>query len=268
VTALVAVDLDQTLIYSEHSGGRSFGSSDVWVEDYDGRPLSFMTLAAHALLAELATRHHVMPVTTRTPEQLGRIRLPHAPRWALCANGGVLLVDGRRDVDWDARVREELAGVVPAHEVMGWLGELDTAAWVRTVRQVEDLFVYLVAHERDDIPAGWLSGLQARAAEAGWCVSRQGRKVYVTPGDLLCKGRAARALADRLGAPLLAAGDSALDRALLLAADAAIRPRHGELQLRGGLPGVPVTGCAGPEAAEEVLRYLLAQADALVPCVS
>jgi len=267
VKAVVALDLDQTMIYSERSAGRPVEVSDVWVEDYDGKPLSFMTGPAHAGLLRLSLEHWVVPVTTRTPEQLGRVRLPVPAAWALSANGGVLLVDGQRDAAWDAKVRADLAGMLPAAAVFAWLRPVAGAGWVSSVRQVEDLFVYLVATSRSAIPAEWLEGIRARAAEHGWAVSAQGRKIYLVPDRLLCKGAAARAVAERLDAPLLAAGDSLLDAALLLAADVAIRPAHGELHHAGDLEGVSVTLMSGPESAEEIVRYLHAQADALVAAV-
>ena len=262
--AVVALDLDQTLIYSERSALRPFTATDVWVEDYEGKPLSFMTGAAHVALAELAKQHVVVPVTTRTPEQFGRVRLPVPLPWALCANGGVLLVDGQRDSGWDEQVRHGLNQVLAAGSVRGWLDPVAGAGWVRSVRQVEELFVYLVATSRAAIPPFWLEELRARASEHGWAVSVQGRKVYLVPDGVLCKGAAARALAERLGARLLAAGDSLLDTALLQVADVAIRPAHGELHLTGGVAGVAVTTASGAEAAEEVLMYLAERAELLV----
>ena len=86
------------------------------------------------------------------------------------------------------------------------------------------------------------------------------------PDGLLCKGAAARSLADRLGVPLLAAGDSLLDAALLTAADVAIRPAHGELH-HTRFDGAAVTSASGADAAQEILAFLGAQADLLAGAV-
>lgn len=263
--AVIALDLDQTLIYSERSAGRAKRDTDVWVEDYDGAPLSFMTGAAHQLLADLSARHHVVPVTTRTPEQYARIRLPGTQPHAICANGGVLLVRGERDRAWDRRVQLALSGAVAASTIRSRLEQVQQAGWVRTVRQVEDLFVYLVATHRSEIPPAWLADVTSWAARHGWVVSVQGRKVYVVPGPLLCKGDAAARIAEHLGGPLLAAGDSLLDSTLLDRSLVAIRPAHGELHQRGGDDGrVRVTARSGAEAAEDILTYLGDVADELV----
>jgi hypothetical protein len=265
VKAVLALDLDQTLIYSERSAGRAKSATDVWVEDYDGKPLSFMTGAAHQLLADASARHHVVPVTTRTPEQYGRIRLPGRQEHAICANGGVLLVDGERDPEWDRRVQQALADSVPAGTIRTRLARVEDSSWVSTVRQVEDLFVYLVATHRSDIPPAWLADTTAWCAGQGWVVSLQGRKVYAVPSPLLCKGDAAARLAERLGGPLLAAGDSLLDSNLLDRALVAIRPAHGELHHRyGDTPRLRVTERSGAEAAEDILTYLGGVADDLV----
>ena len=260
--AVLALDLDQTLIYSARSAEPLDGAETVWVEDYLGEPLSLMTVRAHQLLASLSERHHVVPVTTRTPEQLGRVRLPGTQSYAICANGGILLQQGIRDAAWDARVASELAGVVPAAEVAERVGLVADEPWVRTCRQVEELFVYLVAQTRDAIPDGWLEDLRGWATDRGWTVSVQGRKVYVVPA-VLSKGAAAQRISDLLGGPLLAAGDSLLDRDLLEWAVVRARPGHGELDRVGyQLEGLYVTPAAGARAAEELLAYLGAQADA------
>ena len=64
-------------------------------------------------------------------------------------------------------------------------------------------------------------------------------------------------------APLLAAGDGALDAQLLSCADASIRPSHGELHALGWqCERTAVTTSAGAHAAEEILRWLAERAGA------
>jgi hydroxymethylpyrimidine pyrophosphatase-like HAD family hydrolase len=263
VRATIALDLDQTLIYSAHGAGPLDGIATVWVEDFEDAPLSMMTVLAHQQLSELSTRHDVVPATTRTPEQFARVRLPGDLPYAICANGGVLLVQGVRDPEWDEQVARQRGTTADIQEVITELGRVAGREWVKTVRQVEDLFGYLVAHSREVVPAGWLEELTGWAERRGWTVSAQGRKVYVVPG-WLTKGAAAAQLADRLGGPLLAAGDSVLDRSLLEAAVVAIRPAHGELERLGHRPArLHVTAVAGVGAAEEILTFLARHADDL-----
>jgi hypothetical protein len=92
-------------------------------------------------------------------------------------------------------------------------------------------------------------------------VSLQGRKVYAVPAGLTKSAAAAEVVARCGGGPLLAAGDSLLDADLLDAADAAIRPAHGELADSGFTrPHVVVTATTGVHAGEELLHWLARRA--------
>ena len=264
MTPLVAVDLDQTVVFSRRAAGAAGPS--VVVEHLDGEPLSSMTVGAVAAYRELAAVATLVPVTTRTVAQYARIALPVPPAYAVCANGGVLLRDGVRDEEWAAWVLARCEMSAPLGEV---LRLLDPALpWVRLVRTAEDLFAYLVAHDRAGIPAGWLEELAAALLPLGWTASLQGRKVYAVP-DGLSKAAAALRLREQLGGPvLLAAGDSVLDRPLLELAvasgGAAVRPAHGELHDLGFV-GAHVTTASGGRAGEELLGWLLDRVHALAP---
>jgi hypothetical protein len=262
---VAAVDLDRTLIYSASAAGdpATLPSLRV-VEHYEGAPLSRVTDTAWELLGRLMARARVVPVTTRTEAQYRRVGLPATPAFALCANGGALLVDGVRDPEWDDWARDVVTRAAPLPDVLRLLEAVAGEAWVRTVRAAEGLFVYLVAQSRDAVPPGWLADLTTAATDAGWTLSLQGRKVYLVPAGLTKAGALVR-LRDLLaatGAPvrLLCAGDSLLDAPMLVAADAAIRPAHGELHEQGwSADGVAVTAASGVLAGEEILRWLLAE---------
>ncbi|MGW1187104.1 HAD family hydrolase [Streptomyces sp. NPDC002559] len=260
---LVASDLDRTLIYSAGALQLTVPDAEaprlLCVEVYDHKPLSHLTETAAALLDELARTTVLVPTTTRTREQYGRVHLPGpAPRFAICANGGHLLVDGESDPDWQRRVTRGLADeCAPLAEVRAHLLAVADPAWLLKERVAEDLFAYLVV-ERALLPEGWVEELGEWARPRGWTVSLQGRKIYAVPGPLT-KSAAMEEVARRTGAALtLAAGDSLLDADLLLAADRAWRPAHGELADTGwSAPHVEVTAARGVAAGEEILRRLL-----------
>jgi hypothetical protein len=262
---LVASDLDRTLIYSAGALGLTMADAQaprlLCVEVYQGRPLSYVTETAAALLPRLAAETLFVPTTTRTREQYLRIRLPGPPpRYAICANGGHILVDGVFDPDWRRRVDAELAGgCAPLGEIRAHLKAVADPAWLLKDRVAEDLFAYLVV-ERDLLPAQWLKELTAWAGERGWGVSLQGRKVYAVPRPLT-KSAAAREIARRAGSErILAAGDSLLDADLLLAADRAWRPGHGELADTGWTaPHVEALQTTGVAAGEELVRRFLGE---------
>ncbi|MFF3780172.1 HAD family hydrolase [Streptomyces sp. NPDC001933] len=260
---LVASDLDRTLIYSTAALQLAMPDAAapqlLCVEVYDHKPLSYLTDTAAALLDELARTTVFVPTTTRTREQYGRIHLPGpAPRFAICANGGHLLVDGESDPDWQRQVARRLAEEsAPLAEVRAHLLAAADPAWLLKERVAEDLFAYLVV-ERPLLPEDWVKELGEWALTRGWTVSLQGRKIYAVPGPLT-KSAAMNEVARRTGATLtLAAGDSLLDADLLLAADRAWRPAHGELADAGwSAPHAEVTAERGVAAGEEILRHFL-----------
>ncbi|WP_153450871.1 HAD family hydrolase [Streptomyces smaragdinus] len=260
---MVASDLDRTLIYS--SAALLLGMPDaraprlMCVEVNDGRPLSYMTEDAAVLLPDLMARTVFVPTTTRTRKQYRRIRLPGPrPPYAICANGGHLLVDGDTDHDWNAAVRERLAAdCAPLAEVSEHLQRTAHPDWTRKIRIAEDLFTYLVV-ARDLVPELWVKELTGWAGERGWSVSAQGSKIYLVPRPLT-KSAAVAEVARRAGTTLtLTAGDSLLDTDLLLAGDQSWRPGHGELADQGWTSArVTALDELGVAAGERILREML-----------
>ena len=127
------------------------------------------------------------------------------------------------------------------------------------------MFVYLVAHQKCDIPLGWVEETASLLEPHGWNVSEQGRKVYAMPNHL-SKGASLARLRDVIaeastGTPrLYASGDSLLDASMLTVADSAIRPAHGELhEQQWEHHRVAVTRSEGPLAGEEIIDWMLGQ---------
>ncbi|MFE0750126.1 HAD family hydrolase [Gordonia sp. NPDC058843] len=266
MTTLVATDLDRTMIYSRAAMGEEQFTTlaTVCVEIYRDAPLSYMTQTAVELLTRLAREVVVVPTTTRTPAQYARITLPGSPfRHAVVSNGGRILVNGEDDAEWRAHIDDAVtrAGATLA-EVQSELRSRTDDSWVTALRSADDLFCYLVVDPSAQ-PPEFLEEWQEWCAARGWTASQQGRKIYATPQSVTKSAAIAevrrRLVADgTLGdsAALYAAGDGWLDTDLLLAADHAIRPRHGELELLGwSTPGLTVTAATGALAGVEILRW-------------
>lgn len=259
---VVCTDLDRTLIYS--AAALALEGPDetlprlLCVEHYRAAPLSYVTETAAILIERLAEVAVLVPVTTRTPEQYRRVRLLGKPLpYAVCANGGHILVDGAEDAGWAGRVRARVAETgAELAEVREHLSRI-AGGFVHRLRTASELFAYAVV-DRAALPAGWLAELSAWCAERGWRTSLQGRKVYCLPSGL-SKASAAAEVARRAGADrMLAAGDSLLDIELLEAADLALRPSHGELAETGwSAPNTAVTAARGVAAGEEIVERLL-----------
>jgi hypothetical protein len=257
---LVATDLDRTLIYSAAAAGRPVAGL-LPVERYRGREISFMSVTAADLFADLAAGHVVVPVTTRTPEQLARVRLPGAPpRWAVAANGGVLLVDGEPDPAWAERVQAAVGAVKPLDAALAELDAVCDPAWAQPPRVAADLFCYVVV-DRAGMPAGAVDRLRGWAEPAGWAVSLQGRKLYLVPTPLTKSAAVAEVARRARTGFTLAAGDSLLDIDLLAAADRAVRPGHGEIAESGWTaPHVAALASTGVAAGEEIAAWLAREA--------
>ncbi|MFI5714791.1 HAD family hydrolase [Nocardia sp. NPDC051750] len=239
----------------------------VCVEYLDGAPLSYMTAAATAAMADLAATAAVLPTTTRTIAQFDRIRFPGEPwAYAVTSNGGNILVDGSPDRQWrravDGAVR---AGGATLAEVGAALRDRIDESWVLKYREADELFCYLVV-DLSVTPVDFLAEWDSWCRPRGWSASRQGRKIYTMP-MAVCKSRAVAEVRARLvasgrldpAAPTLAAGDGALDAEMLSAADRAIRPRHGELEELGWThPNLTVTASTGILAGEEIVDWFTA----------
>ena len=255
MSVLCASDLDRTLIYSaaaiERWGG---GGETVAVERYRDVDTSFMTAAAATVLSTLSAV--LVPVTTRTTAQLARVRLPGpAPRWAVAANGGVLLQDGVPDGSWTRNVQRRLRAAAPLARVADDARAACRPEWTSAVRVAEDLFCYAVL-DPASLPEDFVAAQRAQAAELGWTVSLQGRKLYWVP-TALTKSAAVAEIAHRAGATsVLAAGDSLLDADLLDAADHGVLARHGELAESGWqATHVQLTERCGIAAGEEIVGW-------------
>lgn len=261
MSVLIASDLDQTLIYSERSGRFDSLSAATCVEIYDGREQSFMLTSAAEALTALSLCATIIPVTTRTVAQLGRVRLPTAAgRYAIAANGGTLLVDGEPDTSWAAQVAAGLRDSAPVTAVQEYLGRVCDPAWALSVRTADGLFCYAVV-DLERLPSGFLDEAREWALAHGWRVSKQGRKIYWVP-QTLTKAAAAAEVARRTDAELLlAAGDSFLDQDLLEHADLAIMPGHGELFESGWRPShvTSTAGVSGAAAGAEIVDWFARQ---------
>jgi phosphoserine phosphatase len=260
---VAASDLDRTLIYSR---GALEAHDDldrrlVAVERHEGKDASWMTAEAAAVFADLHRAAIVVPVTTRTPEQWHRVRLPGPrPKYAITANGGVLLVDGAVDHGWDAVVAAELRRVAPLAQIWEHATQVCRPEWTVKLRNARGLFCYAVLH-RKRLPPGFLAETAAWARDRGWQLSLQGRKLYWVPRSLT-KSAAVAEVVRRTGAgPVVAAGDSLLDADLLESATRGIVARHGELVASGWTaPTVTVTGRSGVLAGAEIVDWLSARA--------
>lgn len=263
---IACVDLDRTLIYSTSALALPMPDHDaprlLTVEVYRSLPLSYITEAAGEALRHLPANLLLVPTTTRTPEQLARVRLPMpVPRFAIAANGAFILTDGRIDADWNATVVKALADAAPLPDVVSHLAQWKDEPFMLSQRSASDRFAYCVV-DRPALPPDLVRDLTGWLEARGWRLSLQGRKLYAVPSSLT-KSAAAAEVARRAGADgFIAAGDSLLDAELLAAARLAARPNAGELAEVGWTrPELNILTNPGVLGGEELITWLVEQAN-------
>jgi hypothetical protein len=261
VRTVIASDLDRTLIYSGSAlqlpGEDADAPSLLSVEVLEGRPHSFMTLTTARRLQQIAGAATFVPTTTRTVAQYRRVRLAGiAPSYAVTSNGGNILIDGVPDADWNASLHAAVAASgTTLDTVKAELKARSDPEWMLKRRTGDDLFCYAVV-EPSLLPSDWVPAWREWCAERGWAVSVQARKVYAIPAGV-SKERALQEVCRRAGATrMLASGDGALDAGFLSAADAGIRPPHGELAtMNWQHPTVRVAPRPGVLAADDMTGW-------------
>lgn len=261
---IYASDLDRTLIYSLNAIGVPGDAPGlVPAEVIDGRTVSYISQQALDMLKELAAKIVFMPVTTRTIAQYRRINLFQEtviPDYAVTSNGGNILVNGVVDPEWRAAVgRLVERGSVPAEEAGRIVRSVVRAEWITSERYCDELFYTFVVH-RDSLPLDEITRMAERLDGLGWKVSLQGRKLYIVPEAVNKSDAILHVRRTVRSEPMVASGDSLLDKSLLAAADYAIAPCHGEIfaEQQAGLVNLeyPFTKQSGVFAGDEIMQYV------------
>lgn len=210
-------DLDNTLIYSYK---HDIGNDKMHVEIYQGREISFVTKHTHDLLKKVNEMMLIVPTTTRTQEQYERIDFGIGPiKYALVCNGGVLLVDGKRDLKWIEESRKLIKDSLEELEKAVCRLEDDNRRRFE-VRFIENMFVFTKCNEPETVVEDIKKDLDNSFVD----VFNNGEKIYVVPKGL-DKGTAIERFQKYIGADrIIAAGDSEFDIPMVEAADIGIVP--------------------------------------------
>jgi hypothetical protein len=261
---LITTDLDRTLIFSPRATSQLGGAlpADA-VELSGGHTAGELSHAARDALTALAARARICVATSRSISRLARLRLPFAMRYAIAANGGVVLVDGTPDPQWAARIRQLLGRAAPAAQVRALL---EGAPRLVRMGDEDDMCALAIVDESLLVP-DQLAAIAGPSADHGWEASLIGRKLYAFPGGFGKEHAAAYVaakIAQEAGAvPLrLAAGDTEHDAAMLADADQAWVPAGSQLarSVAGGGAAITarITRQPGHAAAAQITGEWLA----------
>ena len=261
---IYASDLDRTLIYSLNAMGVPGDAPGlVPAEVIDGQTVSYISQQALDMLKELAAKIVFMPVTTRTIAQYRRINLFQEtviPDYAITSNGGNILVRGVVDTEWRTAVGKWVErGSASAEEAGRIVRSVVRAEWITSERYCDELF-YTFVVQRDALPLDEITRMAELLDGLGWKVSLQGRKLYVVPEAVNKSDAILHVRRTVHSEPMVASGDSLLDKSLLAAADYAIAPCHGEIfaEQQAGLVNLeyPFTKQSGVFAGDEIMQYV------------
>jgi len=216
---VLCTDLDNTIIYSYK---HDIGSDKKNVELYHGREISYISGMTYELLKKTAQEMLIIPTSTRTQEQYNRIDLGTGSfKYALVCNGGLLLVDGKRDADW---YEKSLRLVEPSNsdlEKAFKMLEIEPRR-IFELRFIEKLFIFTKCNEPEKVVGKLKEQLNRKYVD----VFHNGEKIYVVPVQL-SKGSAVKRLRRYLKPEfIIAAGDSEFDISMVEAADYGLVPYH------------------------------------------
>lgn len=233
------VDLDNTLIYTS----KKLDSLEdmVCVEEYKGKPLSYMTKHTYEALNRLSGRDdlNIIPITTRVDYQYERLNLPRF-EFALLANGSVLRLNGLDIKHWS----KESEGY--SAEVESELKEIDNllnanADKFQYIRHPMNTFIFAKYNDGESINID----IEGRGID----LYTVGSKFYAIPKKL-SKGYSISRLKKFINlGKVISAGDSEIDRTMIDYSDLYITSDKCT-----GKTNVKV--CDSPVFSDDIIRHI------------
>ncbi|MGH4050228.1 MAG: hypothetical protein ACREVX_02570 [Clostridium sp.] len=212
-----------------------------------------------------------VPVTTRSLAQYSRIKYIYdelKPKYAVVANGGIILKNGVELTDWSDISYGKIKEVVSIADMIRLCGFFLESDIVKTYKTCENLFIYSILDEdkmensmlRGEIDIDYFEILRLFCKDYNYSVSKQGKKVYIVPYCINKYDPISYIKQLENINVLLSAGDSILDYPLIKNSDYGIIPYHGELlrtlstiELDGSIYITKESGIfAGPEILDVV----------------
>lgn len=246
---IFATDLDRTMIYSEKFINKE--NRDYVIGYQDGKVKSYMTRKAKILLDEIKEKITVIPCTTRARDQFERVPYFQNCKYAICANGAIVLKDGIEDAQWKAVMQENLLMCIK--EMKTYKEDLETRSFVRkgVIKIVDGYFLFFRAEDMLDC----LKYLETHIDKEKFYYSISTTKVYIFP-KFVSKEEALRYLIDKIGdSSVVVAGDSDVDFQMMkLATKGAFVPVYGTATIENSVKNVTLIHNSGVLAGEFILE--------------
>lgn len=199
---IFATDLDRTMIYSKRMFDIEKIKNVTLVETLDGKDITYMSNYALKELEELNKQIYVIPTTTRSFEQFMRIKTFKYCKYAIVANGGTILYNGKVLKEWEEHISDILKNYTIEMENMKKFLN-NQSVITREATLVDGKFVFT---KTDDIEK-CEKILEEKLDKKLWNYCFQGDKVYIIPKEVT-KSNAINYLKNLLNEKILAvAGD-------------------------------------------------------------
>ncbi|MCB2295505.1 HAD hydrolase family protein [Clostridium algoriphilum] len=237
---IFASDLDSTLIYSSRHCKLINDEKLVPVDFYNNSMSSFITKSMQDTLKHINESMFFIPVTTRSRIQYKRMTYFYdivKPKYAVVANGGIILKDGIELKAWSDISFNKINKVIKVQDMIKLCNFFLENDFVLSYKTCEDLFIYSIIDEdklantlsKGEIDSNYFDVLRSFCQEYNYNVSKQGKKVYIVP-DCINKYDPINYIMKLENINMfISAGDSLLDYPMIEHSDYGIVPSHGEL---------------------------------------
>ncbi len=236
-----ASDLDSTLIYSSRHC-KLIEQSKLLPVDFYKNSCSCITSSMHHALEHINDTMMFIPVTTRSKNQYKRIKYFNdviKPKYAVVANGGIILKNGIELKSWSDISSAKLKEVVTLKAMIKLCNFFLEGDFVESYKTCDDLFIYSIIDEdklinsisKGEVNLDYLETLRNFCKNHNYSVSKQGRKVYIVPNCINKYDPVNYIMQLENINMLVAAGDSLLDYPMIKHSNYGIIPSHGELLL-------------------------------------
>ena len=260
---IFATDLDRTLIYAERFL-EGYDQDTLNIEVFKEKPISYISSKALRLLKELDKVATVIPITTRNREQYKRISIwgEHIePRIYVVNNGGTIFIEGKEDLIWNEKIKQQLSVLTLSYEEVLRLFLSFYKGPIERYKKSDEL-IWVVLGDKNHMDWEAIKDFQRQVEGAGWKIDVNGRKIYLYP-TCIRKWEALRYIKmNYLNEEVLAAGDSLFDVEMIHQAEFGVVPKGASIEERCR-ENIYCTNRGGIGAAEDILSYALEKVHAL-----
>ena len=267
---IFASDLDSTLIYSSRHC-KLINEEELFPVDFYNNNCSFITKSMHLTLQNINENMLFIPVTTRSPKEYKRIKYFYdeiKPKYAVVANGGIILKDGIELTAWSDIVSDKIKEITSVRTMIKLCSFFLESNLVKSYKTCEDLFIYSILDEdklstllsNGEMDLDYFEALRCFCSKHNYSMSKQGRKVYIVPNCINKYDPINYIMQLENINMLMAVGDSLLDYPMIKHSNYGIIPSHGELLLNPPLEGfsdnIYITKKVGIFAGDEILNIV------------